>query len=82
MYITEFMVEKGLTPALNVGNPLAEGSTSVPIAKSIVEKSLTSTRNVISLLPVSTVSLDIREFILSVQFSHSVVSYSLQPHGL
>lgn len=64
MYITEFTVEKGLRPALNVGNPSAEGSTSVPTAKSIVEKSFISTRNVVKLLPVSTVLLDIREFIL------------------
>lgn len=53
MYITEFTVEKGLMPALNVGNPLAEGRTSVPIAKFIVEKSFISTKNVINLLPVS-----------------------------
>ena len=51
LHIRDLTVEERFMIVLNVGNPLAEGNTSLPVEKSTLEKSLLRARNVINLLP-------------------------------
>ncbi|XP_061245464.1 zinc finger protein 211-like isoform X2 [Bos javanicus] len=49
LHIRDLTVEERFMIVLNVGNPLAEGNTSLPVEKSTLEKSLLRARNVINL---------------------------------